>query len=66
MTNLEELMTRNEVATLLRVHWRTVRRWEHAGRLPAIRIGAMSVRYRKSDVMALLEKCAATPTAVTA
>lgn len=36
---MEELLTIGEVAKLLKVHTRTLRRWIAAGKIPAIDIG---------------------------
>jgi excisionase family DNA binding protein len=54
-TVTNELMTRAQVAALLQVHSNTVTRYEIAGRLRALRLGPFSVRYRRSDVLALIE-----------
>jgi len=53
-TPLPELMTREEVATFLRVCAPTVARYTKRGKLPAIRLNNQSVRYRVSDVLALV------------
>jgi excisionase family DNA binding protein len=45
-----ELMTRKQVAALFQVDPQTVIRLEASGSLPAIRLGAGSVRYKRSDV----------------
>ena len=55
-TITEELMTRGDVAKLFKVSRLTVIRMEKAGKLPALRIGAGSVRYRKADVEAFLTR----------
>lgn len=52
-TNTDPLLTRDEVADLLRVSRRTVERMEDSGQLQAIRIGRQ-VRYRRADVDALI------------
>tara|TARA_R110001606_G_scaffold88748_3_gene199885 strand:+ start:2266 stop:2451 length:186 start_codon:yes stop_codon:yes gene_type:complete len=44
-----KLLSRGQVADLLGVCTRTLRRWEQAGRLPCIKIGR-SIRYRSLDV----------------
>jgi len=54
----KELLTRKDVAELFQVSTLTVIRLENDGKLPAIRLGAGSVRYRKSDVEALITACA--------
>lgn len=48
------LVTTEEVADLLRVHPRTVRRMGIDGRLRRIDIGPRVVRYRREDVEALI------------
>jgi len=53
-TIAKELLTRKDVAALCQVSPLTIIRWEASGRLPAIRLGAGTVRYRKSDVEALI------------
>jgi excisionase family DNA binding protein len=54
-TVTNELMTRKQVAALLQVHSNTVTRYEIAGRLRALRLGPFSVRYRRSDVLQLIQ-----------
>jgi len=49
-TITNELMTRAQVAQLFQVTPHTVLRLENAGKLPALRLGAGSVRYRRTDV----------------
>lgn len=46
----EELLTRKDVAKLFQVSTLTVIRLEAAGKLPAVRLGAGTVRYRRSDI----------------
>jgi excisionase family DNA binding protein len=53
-TPLPELMTMTEVAEALRVSVQSVSRWSKDGTLPSIQIGAGTVRFRRSDVEALL------------
>jgi excisionase family DNA binding protein len=50
-----ELLTTDEVAAALKITPRTVRNWAAVGRLERIRIGAKFVRYRLSDVEALID-----------
>jgi excisionase family DNA binding protein len=45
-----ELLTRKQVAALFQVSTPTIIRLEDAGKLPALRLGAGSVRYKRSDV----------------
>jgi len=56
-TITETLLTRKQVAALFQVSTLSVIRLEQAGSLPAIRLGAGSVRYRRSDVEAFIRKC---------
>ncbi len=47
----EVLLCLNEVENIVKVSGRTVRRWMDAGQFPRhTRIGANSVRWRKSDI----------------
>lgn len=57
MTLNKELLTRKDVAELCQVSPLTVIRWEKAGKLSAIRLGAGSVRYKRADVEAFLAAC---------
>lgn len=50
-----EYLTVNDVARLLYVNPKTVYRWCSAGKLPHIKIGC-SLRFKQSDLLALLEK----------
>lgn len=55
ITNLPDLLTVKEVASLLRVSPLTVKRWGARGKLPAIRINSRGDRrYKKEAVMWLL------------
>jgi excisionase family DNA binding protein len=49
-TITEELLTRKDVAKLFQVSTLTIIRLEAAGKLSAVRLGAGTVRYRKSDI----------------
>jgi excisionase family DNA binding protein len=57
MTITKELLTRKDIAELCQVSALTVIRWEQSGKLPAIRLGAGSVRYKRADVEAFLAGC---------
>jgi excisionase family DNA binding protein len=49
--NLSELLSLDEVATALKVHKETLRRWDISGKLKAVRIGNRGDRrYRKVDI----------------
>jgi predicted DNA-binding transcriptional regulator AlpA len=47
----EELLTRRDVAKLFQISPISVIRLERSGKLPAVRIGLGTVRYRRSDVL---------------
>jgi len=47
---VEPLLTRKDVMRMLQVSLPTVIRLEAHGKLPALRLGAGSVRYRREDV----------------
>ena len=65
-TQVGALYTTAEVATLLRVHQRTVQEWIRAGMLPAVRYGRL-LRIRQADLAAFGEVLAKpTPPAVDA
>lgn len=56
MTPDNELMLPVEVAKLFRVKTKTVARWEDSDKLTAVRTLGGHRRYRREEVMALLEK----------
>ncbi len=58
-TITETLLTRKQVAAIFQMCPLSVIRLEASGKLPAIRLGAGSVRYRKSDVEKFLQECSA-------
>jgi excisionase family DNA binding protein len=58
-TITETLLTRKQVAAIFQMSTLSVIRLEASGKLPAIRLGAGSVRYRKSDVETFLQECSA-------
>ncbi|CAM2840177.1 BldC family transcriptional regulator [Skermania piniformis] len=51
----EPLLTPGQVAALFHVDPKTVTRWAHAGRLGSLRTPGGHRRFRKTEVMALLE-----------
>lgn len=53
---LSRLLRREEVADLLGVDPRTVRWYTELGRLPAVRLGRRTTRYRHEDVAALIAR----------
>ncbi len=55
LSDLPDLMTIREVASLLRVSSLTIKRWGKKGKLPAIRINSRGDRrYKKAVVLKLL------------
>ena len=50
------LLTDKEVAEKLHASLRTVIDWRNSGKLPFLRIGGRSIRYRPESITALLEK----------
>lgn len=55
LIDVEELLTREEVIRLLKVSKATLYRLTRDGELPAIK-GKRFIRYRRSDIIAFLEK----------
>jgi excisionase family DNA binding protein len=55
-TVTNELLTRKDVARLFQVSPLTVIRLQEAGKLPAVTLGAGSIRYRRSDVEAFIQQ----------
>jgi hypothetical protein len=53
-TVTDELLTRKDVSRIFKVSIPSVIRWEAAGRLPAVRFGAGTVRYQRSAVEDLI------------
>jgi len=55
---LEKLLTISQAAEILNVHPETLRRWDRAGKLKAIRIGQRQGggdrRYRREDIKKLI------------
>ncbi len=55
LSNLPDLLTVSEVASLLRVSTLTIKRWGKRGKLPAIRINSRGDRrYKKESVLWML------------
>jgi predicted DNA-binding transcriptional regulator AlpA len=54
-TVTKELLTRKQIAGLFQISTQTIIRWENVGKLPALRLGAGSVRYLRSDVEKLIQ-----------
>jgi excisionase family DNA binding protein len=61
-TVTETLLTRKQVAELFQVSQPTIIRLQAAGKLPAVVLGAGSIRYRKSDVEKLIQDSTAVRT----
>jgi len=53
---MEHLLSRKKVAEILDTHTETVKRLTTSGRLRAVRLNCRNVRYRKSDVIKLIEE----------
>jgi len=53
---VDELLTRDEVAKLLKVNPITVYRLTKQGKLPAVKLGGRFVRYQKRDVLSLINR----------
>lgn len=52
----DRLLRRQQVADVLNISTRTVRRWEAQGKIPVIKLTRSCIRYRVKDIMDLLEK----------
>lgn len=52
----DELLTLEEVKTILKVHIDTLRKWCRTGYLPAIKLSAREYRVRRSDLNNFLEE----------
>ena len=55
-TSSDDLMERGEVARMLRISLRKLDQLNNEGVLPRIILGKRCVRYKRSDVLAALEK----------
>ena len=53
---MDELLTRDEVAKLLKVNPITVYRLTKQGKLPAVKLSGRFVRYQKRDVLSLINR----------
>lgn len=51
----DELLTRKDVCRIFKISLQSVIRMEQAGRLPAVRLGAASVRYQRSAVAKFIQ-----------
>ena len=52
----EELLTPSEVAAMFRVNPKTVTRWARSGKISAIRTLGGHRRFRKSEIMRILDE----------
>jgi predicted site-specific integrase-resolvase len=50
----EKLLSRVEAADLIGVSPWTIKRWEKLGRLHPVRLSALTVRIRESEILALI------------
>jgi excisionase family DNA binding protein len=55
MQDAPALLVQQEVADLLRVEPRTVRRWAREGKIPAVKLPSGEYRFRREDVDDLIE-----------
>jgi predicted DNA-binding transcriptional regulator AlpA len=59
MTNPNsELLTRRQLTALFQVSLPTLLRWQDAGKLLPVRLGAGTVRYRRADIESLITDAA--------
>jgi excisionase family DNA binding protein len=56
MPSSGDLLTTDQVAAILQVTPRTVRRWGCDGVLPRLRAGGRVTRYRAADLAALIDR----------
>jgi excisionase family DNA binding protein len=56
LEHVAPLLTAHEVADVLGVGLRTIRRMVRRGELPIVRIGRRSIRFRPEDIKALIER----------
>jgi len=52
----DPLLTRRQVADLLSVHPETIKRMEKRGEIAAVRLNSRNVRYRASEIDALIAR----------
>jgi excisionase family DNA binding protein len=58
-TNAKELLTRRDLCQMFQVSLSTIIRWQDSGKLPVVRLGAGSPRYRRSDVEQFIQQASA-------
>jgi excisionase family DNA binding protein len=54
--SVEEMLTANEVAKIMKVSIKTVRRWVQSGELATIPIGTREYRISRKDLDAFIEE----------
>lgn len=64
LVGLPETLTAAEVATVLRVHERSVQRWAREGRLSSVRVGR-SYRFLRAEVLRWMREASLPAMAVT-
>lgn len=55
MTATEELLTKEQLAEVLKVPTSTVLAWARAGKIPQVRLSLRTRRFRLSEVLAAIE-----------
>jgi predicted site-specific integrase-resolvase len=53
--NNNQLLTETQAAELAQVKPKTIADWGRAGKLPRVRLSARCIRYRASDVQAMID-----------
>lgn len=53
----KQLMTPTEAANVLSVSRDTLRRWAREGRISRVYLSRRTLRYRRDEIEALIEKC---------
>lgn len=53
--NSNKLLTETQAAELAQVKPKTIADWGRAGKLPRVRLSARCIRYRSSDIEALID-----------
>lgn len=59
--NHDKLLSRREAAKYLNLDYTTVKAWADAGKIPQYKMGYKTVKYKQSDLDALLESSAFKP-----
>ena len=58
MSEPEEIFTVNQAAEFLAIHPKTLFGWAQSHRIPHVRLGTRAIRFRRSDLLAFLERFA--------